>query len=63
MQKLDPEFHYIFEKRRTGDPEYLVANNELSKIKLKMEYKNSNISNILKTALQWSKNITINSNQ
>ena len=63
MQKLDPEFQYVFEKRRIGDPDYLVANNELSKIKLKMEYKNSNISNILKTALQWSKNITINSNQ
>jgi UDP-glucose 4-epimerase len=63
MQKLDPGFQYVFEKRRIGDPEYLVANNELSKLKLKMEYKNSNILNILKTAQQWSKNITINLNQ
>jgi UDP-glucose 4-epimerase len=62
MQKLYPEFQYIFERRRTGDPEYLTADNELSKIKLKMKYKNSNISNILKTALQWSKNKMINSN-
>jgi len=63
MQKLDPGFQYVFEKRRIGDPEYLVANNEISKLKLKMEYKNSNILNILKTAQQWSKNITINLNQ
>lgn len=62
MQKLDPEFQYIFEKRRTGDPEYLVANNELSKTRLKLIYKNSNISNILKTALQWSNSKTINLN-
>jgi UDP-glucose-4-epimerase GalE len=63
MQKLDPGFQYVFEKRRTGDPEYLVANNELSKIKLKMEYKNSNVLNILRTAQQWSKNLKINLNQ
>jgi len=62
MQKLDPKFQYIFENRRVGDPEYLVANNELSKIILKMEYTNSNIANILQTAQQWSKNISINLN-
>ena len=63
MQKLDPKFQYVFEKRRTGDPEYLVANNEFSRTILKMDYTNSNISNILKTAQQWSKNISIDSNK
>jgi UDP-glucose-4-epimerase GalE len=55
MQKIDPNFKFIFEKYRDGDPGHLVADNEVSRNILKLEYANSSVSNILNTALQWSK--------
>ena len=55
MQKIDPNFKFVFEKYRDGDPGHLVADNEVSRNILKLEYANSSVSNILNTALQWSK--------
>ena len=54
MQKIDPDFKFTFENCRAGDPGHLVADNEQSRDILKLEYSNSSITNILKTALQWS---------
>jgi UDP-glucose-4-epimerase GalE len=39
--------------RRAGDPTRLVASNDLSRDKLKMTYKNSEISKILESAFKW----------
>ncbi len=46
--------------RRTGDPTRLVASNDLSRRELKMTYKNSEISKILKSAFKWH-SIPVNS--
>ena len=53
MKKIVPTFKYCFGPRRAGDPKSLVADNQLSRLALGMNYPNSQIQNILQTAVNW----------
>ena len=53
MKKIMPNFKYCFGPRRAGDPKSLVADNELSRLVLGMNYPQSQIQNILQTAINW----------
>jgi UDP-glucose-4-epimerase GalE len=53
LQEWKPGFKIHFEDRRPGDPPKLVAQNELSRELLKLEYRHSNIDSILESAIKW----------
>lgn len=53
IQKWKQDFIIEFEGRRPGDPDRLVARNELSKEILKLDYRNSNIDSIVESAIKW----------
>ena len=53
VRDWNDQFQTQFVNRRTGDPSYLVAQNELSKNLLKMEYQNSDINSIIQSAINW----------
>lgn len=59
LKKMKKDFSIIFEPKKKGDPSSLVASNTLSRKILNLNYENSNLENILKTALKWQeKNIS-----
>jgi UDP-glucose-4-epimerase GalE len=49
------DFTIKFEPRRSGDPASLVAENKLSQEVLQIDYQNSNLAQILQTAIDWHK--------
>ena len=53
VSKWKGNFQVQFTERRPGDPGKLVARNEISKEKLRVDYRNSNIETIVKSAIEW----------
>lgn len=53
LKKIIPNFKYCFGPRREGDPKSLIADNELSRLVLGINYPQSQIQNILQTAINW----------
>jgi UDP-glucose 4-epimerase len=53
VQEWKQNFIIDFEDRRPGDPGRLVAQNELSKELLRLEYRHSNVESIVQSAIKW----------
>ena len=52
---IDYKIKIFNEKRRPGDPSYILSNNKKIKKKLKIEFKKSNIENIILGLISWKK--------
>ena len=52
---IDYKIEIFNEKRRLGDPSYILSNNKKIKKKLKMKFKKSNIENIILGLISWKK--------
>ena len=55
LKGLDAGFTFDFAPRRDGDPDKLVAANQLSKDILGLNYESSNIDNIISSSIAWIK--------
>ena len=53
LETLNPSFRYKFAQRRIGDPGILIADNDFAAKYLSWSPENSNIANIIESALKW----------
>ena len=51
--QINSKINISFEKRRLGDPAYILANNHKIKKKLKLSFKNSKLNKIIESLIQW----------
>ena len=52
-KQINYKINVSYEKRRLGDPAYILANNHKIKKKLKLSFKNSKLNKIIKGLIQW----------
>ena len=59
VKHIDYKMEIISERRRRGDPSYILSNNNQIIRKLNIKFTDSNISNIISSLISWKKKVPI----
>lgn len=55
LNNIDYKLHITYGKRRPGDPSYILSQNKKIKKKLNLNFKKSNLQNIILSLISWKK--------